>query len=845
MASSIERAMTDNPIPLMNGEDEEVIEVEIMEPEEGTEEEQIDVPFEANLAEHMEEAELTALAGELIEDYERDKSSRAPWERAYVKGLKLLGLEMEERTEPWAGASGVFHPILAEAVIRFQAESITETFPASGPVMTNIIGKETPEKVRQAKRVKDDMNYYTTEIMTEYRKEHEKLLLNVGLSGSGFKKMYFDSVANRPVSLFVPAEDFVVAYGASDLASCPRYTHVLKQYKNDIIKAQYAGMYKMMEVGDPSPEYSETEKAEQKTGGYQASIEHDDRHTLLEMHCDYDLEGFEDLDEDGEETEIARPYVITVCKDTRQILSIYRNWREADETKTKEQFFIPYEYVPGLGFYGIGLIHLLGSIAKSATSILRQLSDAGTLANLPGGIKARGLRIKGDDSPIRPGEWRDADIPAGSVRDNFLPLPYKEPSAVLYQLLGGIVQEGRTVASIADMKISDMNNQAPVGTTLAIIERGMKVMSAVNARIHASMRQELKLLATLIKEHGAPEYEYEVEEEGATRAQDYDKRVDVLPVSDPNASTLAQRIMQYQAALQLSQQAPGIYDLKELHRQMIDVLGLHNAEKIVPLEADMKPVDPVTENMAILSGKPVKAFLAQDHEAHITVHMAAIEDPKIQQLMAKSPMAQAVSNVAAAHIQEHIGFQYRVEIEKNLGVALPDPEAELPPEVEANLSKLIQDAATKLLQKNKEEEANRKIAQEQGDPIIQMQKQEVAAKVAEVSRKATADQLRAKTAADQLAVKKEVEAGKLAAQIGNAQGEAAAKDALESKRLAVEIANNQADNRTKEDIARAELAVQIANDQADNQTKDAMNRAKVAGSMIEKIMDNENKKNEE
>jgi hypothetical protein len=431
------------------------------------------------------------------------------------------------------------------------------------------------------------------------------------------------------------------------------------------------------------------------------------------------------------------------------------------------------------------------------------------------------------------------------VRDNFLPLPYKEPSAVLYQLLGGIVQEGRTVASIADMKISDMNNQAPVGTTLAIIERGMKVMSAVNARIHASMRQELKLLATLIKEHGAPEYEYEVEEEGATRAQDYDKRVDVLPVSDPNASTLAQRIMQYQAALQLSQQAPGIYDLKELHRQMIDVLGLHNAEKIVPLEADMKPVDPVTENMAILSGKPVKAFLAQDHEAHITVHMAAIEDPKIQQLMAKSPMAQAVSNVAAAHIQEHIGFQYRVEIEKNLGVALPDPEAELPPEVEANLSKLIQDAATKLLQKNKEEEANRKIAQEQGDPIIQMQKQEVAAKVAEVSRKATADQLRAKTAADQLAVKREVEAGKLAAQIGNAQGEAAAKDALESKRLAVEIANNQADNRTKEDIARAELAVQIANDQADNQTKDAMNRAKVAGSMIEKIMDNENKKNEE
>lgn len=798
MASSIERAMTPNPISLVEGPDEPFeVEIIVPEDEEGGSDEAQEIPHEANLAEYIDSDALDAIAGELLEDFDRDKQSRAPWEKAYTKGLKLLGLEMEERTEPWAGASGVFHPILAEAVIRFQAESITETFPASGPVMTNIIGKETAERRKQAKRVKDDMNYHTVEKMPEYRKEHERLLLNVGLAGSGFKKVYYDPNLQRPTSLFVPADDFVVSYGATDLASCPRYTHVLKKYKNEIIKAQYNGMYRLLDVGDASPEYTDIEKAEQKNSGYQPSIEHDERHTVLEMHVDYDLPEFEDLDESGEPTGIERPYVITIDKDSKNILSIYRNWKEGSPTFEKDQFFIPYEYIPGLGFYGIGLIHLLGSIAKSATSILRQLSDAGTLANLPGGIKTRGLRIKGDDSPIRPGEWRDADVPSGSVKDNLLPLPYKEPSTVLYQLLGSIVQEGRTVASIADMKVADMNAQAPVGTTLAIIERGMKVMSAVNARIHDSMRKELKLLATLIKQHSPPEYEYETDE-GVTRAQDYDERVDILPVSNPNASTLAQRIMQYQAALQLSQQAPEIYDRKELHRQMIDVLGLANAEKIVPLDSEMKPMDPVSENMALLTGKPTKAFLHQDHEAHISVHMAAIEDPKIGEMLQKSPAAKAIAAAAAAHVQEHVAFQYRREIEKQLGVPMPDPEAELTPEVETSLSKLVQDAADKLLAKDREEMENKRIAQEQGDPLIQIQKQDVAAKFAEIERKAEADELRAKTAKEQIESKERLEGAKLGVELAIASAEAISKEKIEGAKIGAAAMTKAIEGTNKE-----------------------------------------------
>jgi hypothetical protein len=762
MASSIERALAPNPISLVE-ELDEPIDVVVEDPEGDVlvgEEEAPPIPHEANLAEFMDEGDLTSIASELIEDFGRDKTSRSPWETSYLKGIKLLGLEIEERTQPWKGASGVFHPILAEAVIRFQAESITETFPASGPALSKIIGKETPEKRKQAKRVKDDMNYYCTEVMSEYRKEHERLLLNVGLSGSGFKKIYYDPVAQRPTSLFVPADDFVVSYGATDLASCPRYTHVLKMYKNDIIRQQFNGMYRTVDLGDPAPEYTEAEKAEQKNSGYEAQLEHDDRHTLLEMHVDYDLSEYLE-DELGD---FALPYVITINKDSQKVLSIYRNWKEGDITYKKQHFFIPYEYIPGLGFYGIGLIHLLGSIAKSATAILRQLSDAGTLANLPGGIKSRGLRIKGDDSPIRPGEWRDVDVPSGSVKDNLMPLPYKEPSVVLHELMGTLVQEGRTVASIADMKISDMNNQAPVGTTLAIIERGMKVMSAVNARIHESMRKELKLLASLIKQHAPAEYEYEVED-GVSRQQDYDERIDILPVSNPNASTLAQRIMQYQAALQLAQSAPEIYDRRELHRQMIDVLGLANAEKIVPLESDMKPVDPVTENMALLTGKPTKAFLEQDHEAHITVHMAAIEDPKIGEMLKKSPAAQSIASAAAAHVQEHVAFQYRREMEKQLGVSLPHPEEELTPEVEADLSKLVQDAADKLLAKDREEMENKRIAEEQGDPVLQIQKQEAAAKLAEVNRKARADELRSETSDKDRQSKEKIEGAKLGVEL--------------------------------------------------------------------------------
>lgn len=699
-----------------------------------------DAPFDANLAEHVSEAELAELASDLIAAFDADRQSRSDWERTYVKGLELLGTKFEERSTPWPGACGVFHPLITEAAVRFQATSIMETFPAAGPVKTQIQGIPTPEKDRQAKRVQQDMNYLLTERMPEYRAEHEKMLFNLALAGTAFKKNYFDPTLGRPVSMFVPAEDFVVPYGAADLRSAPRYTHVLRRYPNEVRKLQVAGFYRDIDLPEPAPDFSEIQRKKDTLTGEEPSAEHDDRHTLLEMHVDLDLEGFEDRGPDGEPTGIALPYVVTIDKSSMIVLAIRRNWLETDPLKQKRIWFTDYHYIPAMGFYGFGLIHLIGGLTKSSTSILRQLVDAGTLSNLPGGLKSRGLRIKGDSTPIMPGEFRDVDVPAGSIREAITFLPYKEPSAVLAGLLDKLVEEGRRFASISDMNIGDAKQEAPVGTTLALMERAMKVMSAVQARLHASMRREFKLLVEIVKEAMPPEYEYEVEP-GVSRAKDYDDRVDVIPVSDPNATTMSQRVVQYQAALQLASTAPpGMYDLPELHRQMLGVLGIPGVEEIIPSAKDQKPVDPVTENMNILAGKPVKAFMYQDHEAHIRVHMAAMQDPKIAALVGQSPQASNLMATMQSHIAEHLGFAYRREIEKQLGVTLPPPEEHLPEDVEVQLSKLVADAGERLLQKNQAEAAQQQAQQMQQDPVVQMQQQELAIKQADIERKAAKDQ---------------------------------------------------------------------------------------------------------
>jgi len=699
--------------------------------------------FHANLAEHMDESELGALGRELLDDFESDSRSREDWEQTYKKGLDLLGLKIEDRSSPWPGACGVFHPILSEAAVRFQSQAIMETFPAGGPVKTKIVGRVTPERERQAQRVKEDLNYILTEKMSEYRSEHERMLFALPLAGAAFKKVYFDPTLGRPASIYIPAEDFVAPYGASDLQTANRYTHIMRKHPNEIRKLQVMGFYRDVDLSEPVPERNEIQRIKDKLSG-EEQIDTDDRHMLLEMHVDLDLPGYEDVGKDGEPTGIALPYVVTVERSTGVILSIYRNWKQDDPLKLKRQHFVHYGYIPGFGFYPFGLIHLVGGIAKSATAILRQLVDAGTLANLPAGLKARGLRIKGDSTPLMPGEFRDVDVPSGAIKDSITFLPYKEPSQVLAALLGNLVEEGRRFASIADLQIGDANQTAPVGTTLALMERAMKVMSAVQARLHASMKQELDLLVEIIQENMKGDYDYETDL-GATRTADYDGRIDVIPVTDPNAASLSQRVVQYQAALQLAAQAPQMYDLPELHRQMLTVLGIQDPGKIIPNTDEKKPMDPVSENMAILSGKPVKAFLYQDHEAHIKVHMAAMQDPKILQLVGQSPQASTIQAAAMAHIAEHIGFQYRREIENQLGVELPPPDAPLPEDVEVALSKLIADAAGKLLQKDQAEVQQQEIQQKMQDPVVMAQMQDAQNKAAEIQRKAAKDQ------ADQMA----------------------------------------------------------------------------------------------
>jgi hypothetical protein len=714
--------------------------VPILRMEEGDEDEE---DFNDNLAENMDEGELAELAGNLIGDFDSDISSRKDWIQTYVDGLELLGLKIEERSEPWEGACGVYHPLLSEALVKFQAETMMSIFPAAGPVKTLIIGKETPEKKAASERVRDDMNYQLTDAMPEYRPETERMLWGLGLAGNAFKKVYYDPALERQVALYVPAEDVVVPYGASDLASSPRVTHVMRKTENELRKLQVSGFYRDVDLGDPINSLDEVEKKIAEKMGFRAST--DDRYKILEMHVDLDLPGFEDKDEDGEPTGVALPYVVTIEQGTQNVLSIRRNYQPDDKTKQKRQHFVHYGYIPGFGFYCFGLIHLIGAYAKSGTSLIRQLVDAGTLANLPGGFKTRGLRIKGDDTPISPGEFRDVDVPSGTMRDNILPLPYKEPSQVLAGLMDKIIEEGRRFANTADLNLSDMSANAPVGTTLAILERTLKVMSAVQARIHYSLKQELKLLKVIIADYTPDEYTYEpVEGSRLAKKSDYDN-VDVIPVSDPNASTMAQKIVQYQAVLQLAQGAPQLYNMPLLHRQMLDVLGIKNANKLIPMEEDQKPTDPVSENQNVLMMKPVKAFQYQDHQAHITVHMSAMQDPKIMALLQNNPMAQALQSAMMAHINEHLGFQYRIEIEKQLGVSLP-PKADengedinMEPAVEAKLAPMLAQAATQLLQMNQQQAAQQQAMQQAQDPLLQLQQQEVQIKQADQARKAAKD----------------------------------------------------------------------------------------------------------
>ena len=720
-----------------------------------------DIEFDSNLAEYIEDNVLKAIGSDLIGAYTGDKDSRSEWEETYTKGLDQLGLKIEERTTPWSGACGVFHPMLSEAVIRFQSQSITEMFPAAGPVRTKIVGKITEAKEKQSQRVEDYLNYLLTHEMSEYRTETEKMLFSLPLAGSAFRKVYFDPSLDRPSSLFVPAEDVVVNYGASDLETCERATHVMRKSSNSVRKMQVNGFYRDIDIPDGSQKNSDITKKYNEITGESDTYNYDQSHTILEMQVDLDLEGFEDTDENGEETGIAIPYVVTIDYPSGIILSIRRNYYEDDDKKLRRMHFVHYQYLPGLGFYGFGLIHMIGGLAKSATSILRQLVDAGTLSNLPGGLKARGLRIKGDDTPIMPGEFRDVDVPGGAIRDNITFLPYKEPSATLFALLGNIVEEGRRFASMADMNASDMNSQAPVGTTLALLERNQKVMTAVQARLHASMRKEFNILVGIVRDFTDPSYPYETDEEEFIKAEDFDDKIDVLPVSDPNAATMAQRIMQYQAAMQLAQSAPDMYNLPELHRQMLNVLGIEDVEDIIPDVNDIKPVDPVTAVQNIINGIPVKAFIDQDHEAHIVVITSAQQNPEMQQLIGQSPNAPSILAAGSAYINEHLAMQYRKEIEREMGVELPPEGEPLPADVEKRISSLVAQAAQRVLGTSQAQAEQERVQEQQKDPLIQAKEREVAIKEEQAKAKIKIDEGRLMLDATKAKVNKELQEARL------------------------------------------------------------------------------------
>jgi len=692
-----------------------------------------EMSFDSNLADVLDEGDLNELSQEILGLVDADIDSRKDWAETFVKGLDVLGFKYEERTDPWEGACGVYSTILAEAAIRFQAETMSETFPAAGPVKTKILGEENKDKEDAALRVKADMNYELTERMVEYRPEHERLLYSLGLAGSAFKKVYFDPNLGRQIALYIPAEDVIIPYGASNIETAERVTHVMRKTKNELKKLQVSGFYRDVELGEPQTFHTDIEKAKAEEGGF--SLTDDNRYAIYEIHADLIIEGLDDS-----EDEIAKPYVVTIEKGSSEVLGIRRNWSPDDPLTLKRQHFVHYVYVPGFGFYGLGLIHIIGGYAKAGTSIIRQLVDAGTLSNLPGGLKARGLRIKGDDTPIEPGEFKDVDVPSGSIRDNIMTLPYKEPSQTLLALLNQITTEGRRLGAISDMNISDMSANAPVGTTLALLERTLKPMAAVQARVHYAMKQEFKLLKAIMAEYAPAEYGYEpVRGEVSARQTDY-ALVDVIPVSDPNSTTMAQRVVQYQAVLQMSQSAPQIYDLPQLHRQMIEVLGVKNADKLVPTRDDATPKDPISENMDALTGKPMRAFIYQDHEAHIGAHMAFMQDPSIAQMIGQNPQAKQIMASLQAHIAEHLGFNYRKQIEEKLGVELPPPNESLPEEVEVNLSRLVSEAGKQLTQSNQQKAAQAQAQQQAQDPLIQMQQKELQIKEAEVQRKSQKDQ---------------------------------------------------------------------------------------------------------
>jgi hypothetical protein len=688
--------------------------------------------FDANIADFLDDGQLNELADDLVGLVDADIDSRKDWADTFVKGLDVLGFRYEERTDPWEGACGVYSTVLAEAAIRFQAETMSETFPSAGPVRVKIIGVEDKDKEEAANRVKADMNYELTERMVEYRPEHERLLYSLGLAGSAFKKVYFDPNLGRQVAIYIPAEDVVVPYGASHIETAERVTHIMRKTKNELRRLQAGGFYRDVELGEPQPYHTDIEKRKAEEGGY--SLTDDDRFSLYEVHADLVIEGVDDEDD------LAKPYVVTLERGTNEILAIRRNWNPDDKLQLKRQHFVHYVYVPGFGFYGLGLIHIIGGYAKAGTSLIRQLVDAGTLANLPGGLKARGLRIKGDDTPIEPGEFKDVDVPSGSIRDNIMPLPYKEPSQTLLALLNQITNEGRRLGAISDMNISDMSANAPVGTTLALLERTLKPMAAVQARVHYAMKQEFKLLKAIMAEHASDEYSYEpIRGEVTARVADY-MAVDVIPVSDPNSSTMAQRVVQYQAVLQMAQSAPQIYDLPQLHRQMIEVLGVKNAEKLVPTTDDIRPTDPVSENMNALNGKPMKAFIYQDHEAHMAAHQSFLKDPMVAATIGQNPQAQRIAAALQAHIAEHLGFKYRKDMEEKLGAPLPNPNAELPENMEVNLARLMAQAGQQLMQQNQQQQAQQQAQQKAQDPVVQMQQAELQIKQQEVQRKAAKDQ---------------------------------------------------------------------------------------------------------
>lgn len=785
-------------------EDDQGIEIEIVDPEEVTinmdgVEIQIggedDEDFDANLVEILDDSVVAGIVTDLVGDYDDDVNSRKDWMQTYVDGLELLGMKIEERADPWIGACGVYHPLLSEALVKFQAEIMMSTFPAAGPVKTQIIGKETPEKKDAATRVQDDMNYQLTDVMTEFRPEHERMVWGLGLSGNAFKKVYFDPNFDRQTSIFVPAEDLVVPYGASNIQTSPRVTHVMRKTENELRKLQVAGFYADIDLGEPNNMLDEVEKKIAEKMGFRALS--DDRYKLLEINVDLDIPGYEHTDKDGEPTGIALPYIVTIEHGSMKCLAIRRNWKQGDKLHTKRQHYVHYGYVPGFGFYCFGLIHLVGAFAKSGTSILRQLVDAGTLANLPGGFKTRGLRVKGDDTPIGPAEWRDVDVPSGTIADNIMALPYKEPSQVLAALLDKIVDEGRKFASAADIQVADMSANSPVGTTLAILERSLKVMTAVQARIHYSFKQELALLRDIIRDFTPDEYSYEPEE-GSRKAKksDYDL-VDVIPVSDPNAATMAQKIVQYQAVIQLAQQAPQIYNLPQLHRQMLDVLGVKHADKLVPLPDDEMPKDPVSENMAALNGEPLKAFISQDQQAHIAVHQTFMQDPVIMQTIGQNPKANQIMASLQAHIAEHLGFYYRTMIEKQMGVPLPAPDKQLPDDVEVQLSQLIAQASAQLLQANQAQAQQAQAQQMAQDPLIQIQQAELQIKGQEAQRKAQKDatdaqlkQSQQQIERERIMTQKEIDMARIQATVQKDQMELAQDAQSEKNKLLAEMMRN-------------------------------------------------------